>query len=269
MNASPEMLDNYDTGYEGKFDFPPRAQAPEHCYLLASVPRAGSTFFSHVLWQTGCLGAPLEYLNFERLGPYGFANSSASLQQELWHSVLRRRCSVNGVFGLKAFAMQLDQLQRSNPLLLSEVLATVLPPDKPRRIVYLRRRDRIAQVVSYARASLSGVWNKAQEPMDAAPLVYSQDALDAAERGIALQESVWARMFKDLRIKPLELWHEDILADPDGAARQVADYVGVAVHPEAGVEIPPIEKQSAGDAAEWISRYAESRAPNAGQSRSS
>ena len=255
----PEMLDNYDTGYEGKFDFPPRAQAPEHSYLLASVPRAGSTFFSHALWQTGCLGAPLEYLNFERLGPYGFANGSAGLQLELWHSVLRRRCSQNGVFGLKAFAMQLDQLQRSNPPLLSEVLTTVLPSKKPRRIVYLRRRDRNAQVVSYARASLSGVWTKAQQAKDAAPLTYSQDALDAAERGIALQETVWERMFKDLRIRPLELWHEDILADPDGACQQVADYVGIAIDPVARVDIPAIEKQSAGDAVEWITRYSESR----------
>ena len=253
------MLDNYNTGYEGKFDFPPRAQAPEHSYLLASVPRAGSTFFSHVLWQTGCLGAPLEYLNFERLGPYGFANGSVSLQQELWHSVLRRRCSENGVFGLKAFAMQLDQLQRSNPPLLSDVLSIVLPPDKPRRIVYLRRRDRLAQVVSYARASLSGVWSKTQETTDAAALTYSQTDLDAAERGIALQESVWARMFKDLRIRPLELWHEDVLADPDGASREVADYVGVAIHPDARVEVPRIDKQSVGDADEWIARYAQSR----------
>jgi LPS sulfotransferase NodH len=238
-----EMLDNYDTGYEGKFDFPPRAQAPEHSYLLASVPRAGSTFLSHALWQTGCLGAPLEYLNFERLGPYGFANGSATLQLELWHSVLRRRCSQNGVFGLKAFAMQLDQLQRSNPPLLSEVLATVLPSNRPRRIVYLRRRDRHAQVVSYARASLSGVWTKAQEK-EAVPLTYSQDALDAAERGIALQETVWGRMFKDLRINPLELWHEDTLADADRACRLVADYVGVAINPEARVEIPGIARYS-------------------------
>ena len=155
--------------------------------------------------------------------------------------------------------MQLDQLQRSNPPLLSEVLATVLPADKPRRIIYLRRRDRLAQVVSYARASLSGVWNKAQESRNLAPLVYSQDALDAAERGIALQESVWARMFKDLRITPLELWHEDILGDPDRASRKVADYLGVTVRPEARVEIPAIEKQSVNDAGEWIARYAESR----------
>jgi trehalose 2-sulfotransferase len=253
-----------DTGYEGKFDFPARPQGPEQTYLLASVPRAGSTYFSHVLWRTGCLGAPLEYLNFEPAGPYAFAAKSAAMQQQLWRSVLRRRCSPNGVFGLKVFPIQLEQLNQDNPALLEEVLSIMLPRDLERRIVYLRRRDRVAQTVSYARASLSGVWRKEQESERAAPIEYSQDALDAAERGIAFQEEVWARMFDDLRIQPLELWHEDVLADPSAAARQVADYVGVTIDLSAAVEVPVIEKQRVGDASAWIERYAAS-----GQSSSS
>jgi LPS sulfotransferase NodH len=245
-----------DTGYEGKFDFPARTQGPERTHLLASVPRAGSTFFSHELWRTGCLGAPLEYLNFEAEGPYGFAANSPSVQQQLWQSVLRRRCSPNGVFGLKVFPIQLEQLNHDNPALLEAVLSVMLPVDGERRIVYLRRRDRVAQAVSYARASLSGVWRKEQESTGAAQLDYSQEAIESAERGIAFQEEVWARMFNDLRIEPLNLWHEDVLADPSGAVRQAADYVGVELDPAAAVDIPPIEKQSEGDASTWIERYA-------------
>jgi LPS sulfotransferase NodH len=254
------MLDNFNTGYEGRFDFPPRTGPPDRTYLLASVPRAGSTYLSHLLWQTGCLGAPLEYLNFETAGPYGFAADSAALQQELWRSVLRRRCSPSGVFGLKAFPQQLEDLQRTNPALLADVLAVMLPRDRPRHVIYLRRRDRVEQTVSLARASLSGVWRQDQERPDSEPLQYSQDALEAAERGIELQESVWASMFADLRVEPLNLWHEDVLADPAAAARQVADYLGVSIDPSAAVDIPTIEKQSEGDVQAWIERYARSRA---------
>src|SRR3954468_22249510 len=142
------MLSHIETGYEGKFDFAARQQPPDLAYLLASVPRAGSTYFSHLLWRTGCLGAPLEYLNFDPAGPYGFAAESPDLQRRLWRSVLRRRCSPNGVFGLKAFPQQLEQLQRTNPALLQEVLAMILPDGRPRKIIYLRRRDRLAQAVS-------------------------------------------------------------------------------------------------------------------------
>jgi LPS sulfotransferase NodH len=249
------MLDNFETGYEGKFDFDPTVEMPKHPYLLASVPRAGSTFLSHLLWRTGCLGAPLEYLNFEPEGPYGFAANSPQLQLELWHSVLRRRCSPNGVFGLKAFAPQLEALQRGNQTLLSQVLATVLPRERDVRVIYLRRRDRIAQTVSYARASLSGVWRKEQERPEAPALEYSQSALEAAERGIAVQETAWADMFTDLRIEPLNLWHEDIISAPSAAAEQAADYIGVRIDPSAAIDVPAISKQSEGEAAEWAERF--------------
>src|SRR4051812_7587966 len=234
------MLDHIETGYEGKFDFPPHSGRPEVTYLLASVPRAGSTHFSHLLWQTGCLGAPLEYLNFDPNGPYGFAASSIEAQLGLWRSVQRRRCSPNGVFGLKAFPMQLQQLQQSNPSLLADVLDLMLPRDRQRRIVYLRRRDRVAQAVSYARASLSGVWRKEQEASWPKSLDYSDEALEAAERGIAFQEQVWDRMFNDLRVQPLLLWHEDILAAPQRGTEEVAQYLGVTIDRTAAVDVPQI-----------------------------
>lgn len=254
------MLGDFDTGYEGKFDFPPRSGAPERRYLLASVPRAGSTYFSHLAWRTGCLGAPLEYLNFEPLGPYGFAANSPALQQELWRSVLRRRCSPNGVFGLKLFPPQLEFLQQRNPPLLDELFTTMLPRGADRRVVYLRRRDRIAQAVSYARATLSGVWRKEQEGGRSGPLDYSAATIEWAERGIAQQEAVWQRMFDDLRIEPLTMWHEDVLADGAKAVQQVADYLGVGIHPTAAVDVPPIHKQAPQEGAEWMARFAGSRA---------
>jgi trehalose 2-sulfotransferase len=263
------MLDNFNTGYEGRFDFPPRVGGPERTYLLASVPRAGSTLFSHVLWQTGCLGAPLEYLNFEAAGPYGFAANSAPLQHELWRSVVRRRCSPNGVFGLKAFPQQLEDLQRSNPDLLGDVLAAMVPRDRPRHVVYLRRRDRVAQVVSLARASLSGVWRKDQEQPGGVEPTYSREALEAAERGIELQERVWANMFADLRIEPLTIWHEDVLADPSAAARHVAAHIGVSIDAGASVQVPEVSKQSPGASTEWMARYGQARHALGAQSSNS
>jgi LPS sulfotransferase NodH len=250
------MLEDIDTGYEGKFDFPLRRERPGLTYLLASVPRAGSSYFSHLLWATGCLGAPLEYLNFDPAGPYSFAAVSSELQHSLWRSVLQRRCSPNGVFGLKAFPTQLQALHAKNRPLLADVLATMLPKDRPRHIVYLRRRDRVAQTVSYARASLSGIWRKEQETAEPKPIAYSQATLEAAERGIETQEAAWEQMFPEIGVEPLRIWHEDVLADADGAARQVADYLGVSLEANAAVLVPQVEKQSPGDTQSWVERYA-------------
>ena len=256
----PGMLEGIDTGYEGRFDFPQFGGKPRLTYLLASVPRAGSTLFSHILWRTGCLGAPLEYLNFDPAGPYFFAAGSADAQRDLWRSVLRRRTSPNGVFALKAFPTQLQALHGRNPALLADVLATVLPRGGPRHIVYLRRRDRVAQAVSLARAAMTGVWRKEQEGREAAPSEYSLEALEAAERGVAFQEDLWEKMLRDLAVEPLRMWHEDVLADPAGAAERVAAYLGVTIDPASAVDIPQIVKQSRGDADDWVARYAAARA---------
>ncbi|HEU4652101.1 MAG TPA: hypothetical protein VFS49_11875, partial [Croceibacterium sp.] len=78
------MRDGDVTGYEPEFDFPERDGVPERPWLFASVPRSGSTYVSHLLWATGCLGAPLEYLNFEPSGPYGFASESPAAQRDIW-----------------------------------------------------------------------------------------------------------------------------------------------------------------------------------------
>ena len=252
------MLTHIHTGYEGKFDFAPCRQPPRLTYLLASVPRAGSTHLSHLLWRTGCLGAPLEYLNFERGGPYGFAADSCQLQLELWRSVVRRRCSPNGVFGLKAFPPQLAQLEHQNAELLDEVLALILPRGGRRRVVYVRRRDRLAQIASYARASLSGIWRKEQESGLGASIEYSEEAMQAAERGIALQEAVWQQMFGELRIEPLILCHEDAIADPAAVVSAVAEYLELTIDPAAAISVPEIEKQSPGDSHTWMERYARS-----------
>ena len=248
------MLEGIETGYEGKYDFPARPAAPEITYMLASVPRTGSTWFSHLLWQTGCLGAPLEYLNYESVGPYGFAKSSTSQQQWLWRSALRRRTSPNGVFGLKCFPDQLQGLQETNAELLNEVLRTVLS-GRP-RVIWLRRRDRVAQAISAARAQLSGVWRQEQERQGGEPRIeYSEATIKTAEHLIEAQESAWQEMFGELGIEPLPLWYEDALAAPEEAVRQVADHIGVELDPEAAVMVPPILKQAEGDARDWRDRY--------------
>jgi LPS sulfotransferase NodH len=244
-----------ETGYEPRFDFPMRNELPEQTYLLATVPRSGSTYLSHVLWRTGCLGAPLEYLNFESAGPYGHANRSPAEQSRLWHSALRHRVSPNGVFGLKTFPLQLEALQQSNPALLRQAMRQLVPSRADSRVVYLRRRDRTAHAISYARALLSGVWRKEQEHAAMVEPDYSPMAVERARRLIDEQESAWTAMFADLKLKTLTLWYEHVVVDPAGAAAEVAAYLGVTLDAGAEVAIPMVERQSQAGARAWAAKH--------------
>jgi LPS sulfotransferase NodH len=248
------MLGDIETGYEAKFDFPAPGR-PEHFYMIATLPRTGSTWLSHLLWGTGCLGAPLEYVNFDPAGPWAHAAQDPAIQQQLWLNAVQTRTSPNGVFGVKCFPVQLQTLAGVNPPLLDEVMRALL---SNRRAIYLLRRDRAAHTASFARAALSGVWREEQEAGQTAD--YSPTALAEIEQGIDLMANLWEAMFRDLRIEPLRLWYEDVVADPAGTAARVAAYVGVPLDPAAAVAVPEVRKQSAPDIADWAQRYAESKA---------
>jgi LPS sulfotransferase NodH len=251
------MLLGIETGYEAEFDFPAWRGPPPRPYLLASVPRSGSTYVSHLLWQTGCLGAPLEYCNYTPGSPYGHAAGSPAEQQRLWRLALERRTSPNGVFGLKGFPAQFHEMQQVHPTLLAQVMRTLIPSREKGRVVLLRRRDRTAHAISYARASLSGVWRAEQERGGRAEPEYSRLAVERAGRMIEAQEGAWDAMLADLGIAPLALWYEDTLADPAATIDAVADYLGVEIDPAAAVRVPPIERQSQQGARAWARRHSQ------------
>jgi LPS sulfotransferase NodH len=246
------------TGYEAAFDFPEFLGLPPTRYLLASVPRAGSTWLSHRLWASGCLGAPLEYCNFEAGGPGGGAAGDPLAQTAIWRRSLARRTSPNGVYGLKVFPPMLHQLQLDNPRLLNEVMQIMAGPVAPRKVVRLRRRDGNAHAISYARASLSGVWRQEQERLaGSAEPDFSAIAVERCHRAIAHQEAAWDAMCADLRIAALELWFEDALADPAKAITAVCEYLEVSLDPAAAITVPEIRQQSREGAQEWARKLSE------------
>ena len=249
------MLEGIETGYEEKYDFPHRDGPPERVYIFASVPRSGSTFLSHLLWESGCLGAPLEYLNFLPSSPYGAVSGDPAGQMALWRSLLRRRTSPNGVFGIKCFPAQMQELQQRNPALFVEVMATLIPQGRKALMVRLRRRDELAHAISYARAALSGVWRKEQEAGGAPQVDFHPGAVDHARKLIRQEEASWDRLLAQTGIEPLTLWYEDVVDTPADAVKAVGDYVGVTIDPGAAISIPKVEKQSETDPRRWAELY--------------
>lgn len=251
------MLEGIETGYEEKFDFPYRDAAPERIYILASVPRTGSTYLGHLLWRSGCLGAPLEYFNFLPTGHYSIAAGAPQKQIEIWRSVLHHRTSPNGVFGVKCFPGMVDDLARGNPALFQEVTALLLTANPDPRVVQLRRRDRIAHAISFARAKHSGIWRAEQEEKgQPATVPYSQQAVDEALQALNREEAAWDSLYANSGVTPLVLWYEDVVDQPERTIQSVAEYLEVMLDPSAAVAVPDIRRQSRTDAERWAERHA-------------
>ena len=261
METDGSALEGIETGYEAKFDFPYREDLPERVYTLATVPRTGSTYVSHILWRSGCLGAPLEYLNFLPGSPYAMAHQRPDEQAALWRSILHRRTSPDGVFGVKCFSLQLRELQRDNPSLLLEVFATIFRPGRKASVVRLKRRDTVAHAISYARAALSGVWRKEQEPSGGASVEYSAQAIDEARQLLAKQEADWDMLLREVGVEPLTLWYEDAVERPEETVASVARFLNVELNPTAQVAIPQVQKQAAEPSKLWAERYSGAERP--------
>jgi len=254
------VLEGIETGYEEKYDFPYREAPPERVYILASVPRSGSTYLSHLLWRSGCLGAPLEYFNFLPTGHYAAAAGSVEKQITLWRSALHRRTSPNGVFGVKCFPGMVEHLAKGNPALFREVTATLLTANPQPKIVQLKRRDRIAHAISYARAARSGIWRAEQEEKgQVATVPYSEAAINEALQVLGNDEAAWDSLYANSGIQPLVLWYEDVVGRPDEAVEAVAEYVEVTLDSSATVSVPEIRRQSREDAERWAEQHAHSQ----------
>jgi LPS sulfotransferase NodH len=122
-------------------------------------------------------------------------------------------------------------------------------------VIYLERTDRTAHAISYARASLSGVWRSEQERKEGIAAAYSETAIQRAHEGLDAQIAAWEQMFGDLRIEPFRISYEAILADPARSVLDVAKFLGVELDRDARIIVPAVRKQDDEDAKAWARRF--------------
>lgn len=244
--------------YTGRFadeahDLPqrPLGVLPDASLVLLSTPRSGSNLLGDALRLSGGLGVPMEYLDLgaamptlsARWGSDGLAGYLADLH--------RHRTDPSGWFALKVHWPQLLLFHRAalgrdvapgDEGVLRELVEQLFPGT---RWVHLRRRDAVAQAVSWWRASVTGRYarfddddgERAPQP-EVGPVELAEIA-DLAE-----QLHTWdagSRAF--LRdVDALELTFEEVRTDPADAVRRVRAHLGL----DEGVEGPPTTRRQSG-----------------------
>ena len=234
-------------------------------YWLCTTPRSGSSALGDALEQTGVAGRPTEYFN-RRFWPELFGRFGAATASSYLDAVTTQTATANGVFGVKVmldadadptfdalrerlFAPQLsdaDAVQRAFPGL---------------RFVYLTRRDKVRQAVSYLRASTSGVWvrYRSEAPVTTAnhDAEFSFAALNRWVHELALREARWQRFFDEVETSPHTVVYEDYVRAPERAVRGILDFLGL--EPAPGWSLPELpQERLANEVSEaWVRRYFE------------
>lgn len=232
--------------YGEAYDFPAFMGLPK-TYLLATTPRCGSHFLGHLLRNTGQLGSPLEYFSRGRIADWAERLDTQDLPQ-LFRQILRIRTSPNGWFGVKAHWPQFARILRHPELM--DLLNF-------QQHVYMTRRDRVAQAVSWVIAQQTSAWISFQAPR--AEPTYSSSAIANALQAIHAEHAEWSRFYEQHGIEPLNMVYEDVVKEPAEAVSSVLRFCGLQpAHSLRPGVIEPLRQATELNAV-WVERFKRER----------
>lgn len=224
------------------FDF--RTPTKPTCfYVVASTPRSGSTYLCRELWSTGLMGAPLEYFNARAQLLQMAARLQPTHLGQYFNQLLSLRTSPNGVFGFKAHWNQFQLVVDSGSLPLFSRL----------RFIYIERRDRLAQAVSYAKAEQTRQFVAGASPRRAPVYDYRQIRFRLRRLDRDIKE--WRALFNRNRVEPIEVAYESLVESPQAVTDDILRHFGFTRDPALQLKLPPVERQADAVNQEWIERF--------------
>ena len=235
----------------------PEPLDPPQTYIIAATPRTGSTLLCRMLWDTGLVGAPKEYLNPMQLRDWEVRLGSA---RSRWvHQALsgRRLVAAGRGWGRARLAAHLQRVRRRRSsgggfgLKLHHHHRHRLVGDAARWIL-LTRRDRVAQAVSWARALQTNQWLGGERPKLAR---YSRRLIRRCLAEIASGEAIWEAHFAAAGVAPLRLQYEDLAVAPRSTVCAVLAHLAVSDTSENAVPAPTLIRQADAINATWVSRF--------------
>ncbi|MCW5696899.1 MAG: hypothetical protein KIS96_09235 [Bauldia sp.] len=207
----------------------PAATPPRVRYAILSVPRSGSTLLARALGASRRYGDPHEYLNPNAIDAWkaGRAVSEAFDLATYLSEIERRRTSPEGYFGIKvhfrhftlaygdrAFAAAADFVARQD------------------RLIFIRRRDQVAQAVSYHAARSTGRWTSEHEPFfgpaPVSAVPFDVPALDACLDEVVRGEANWRSVLAACGSPFLEIDYEDLVGDYEATVATALRWLGAS-----------------------------------------
>ena len=205
-------------------------------------------------------GSPEEYF-LSKPGEAWEKRWGAPSRDRYIERVLQDNTGATGVFGavvmwsyLERMLQMLQELREHNRFTGSELIAELF--NRP-KYIWMRRRNRVEQAVSWAMACQTGVWAKragVTPQQDAAPK-FDFKVIDEWCNRIAAHDDGWASYFRENQIEPLILFYEDVVASHRTAAERVLEFLELPFPPDLEIPPPAVEKQANQISREWAACY--------------
>ncbi|MGB7538052.1 MAG: Stf0 family sulfotransferase [Anaerolineales bacterium] len=236
---------------------------PRTAYVVCGVQRSGSSLLCEALKNTGLAGRPEEFfLDTEGWEEGEWARRhGVTSRREFLRLVFREGTAPNGVFGVKImwnyFHTMLGRFRQLPEYEGMEAvpLMTALFPGK--RYIWIIRRDKIRQAVSWARAGQTQIYarRKGDIPVPKGESIFDFSLIDNLHRLILEGEAGWSTFFRDCGVCPFQVAYEDLAGAYERTALDILDFLDVAhpANPVFGERL--LQKQADALNDDWVEKY--------------
>ena len=228
--------------------------------LIAATHRSGSYLACDWLSQLGGIPFAEEYFNFNLLA----ARQELRLADDLsrlgvleclmgHHRAAAKRFMVKAMW--PAFESLFTQIAADSEVQVGDPLGNALDILGDVQILFVRRRNKAKQAVSFEKAKQQGVWrsDKRDEALDDT-LVYSYPRILNCWNQVHEDEAGWLQFLQERKLPYFEIWYEDMVADPMGVVGHALRFLGVELNPDVVIQ-SRYQKLSSGLNAEWLERF--------------
>lgn len=248
-----------------------RAQSttsPIVTYVICTNPRSGSYLLCDGLASTSLAGRPREWFNLlgeeSRLRRWGLDKSKEPYAAYL-DQVRLRSTTGNGISGIKLHWHQFVDLTKKlanvegfEGLTTPGMMTKAFPNLK---YLWLRRRDKARQAISFLLASKTGYWclidwgnaTRSEDTIDESD--FDPQAVARLEEALAKHDDAWHAYFESNNIAPLIVYYEDLAADYRGTVIRVLKWLGVLDADALAVRPSRLKRQSTTRNEDWLKRY--------------
>jgi LPS sulfotransferase NodH len=247
----------------------PRWMPQTVSYIICTNPRSGSWLLSEGLASTSLAGNPREWFNIVEEQQHRARwrmNHSTDLSYAAYLGLARAKSTTeNGISGIKLHYYQfaelpikIEAINKSSQLTAAETMAWLFPRA---RYIWLTRRDKVRQAISYLLASSTDNWwtiegakpNKRDGSTDDPE--FDPDAIAHWKRVFVENDAKWQACFKDNHIEPLIIHYEDLVSDRPGTIINILKWLEVPEADAVHIPAPRLKRQSNARNEEWLKRY--------------
>ncbi len=235
---------------------------PHTSYLICGTPRTGSYLLCEALRSTQLAGRPTEYFS-QYNEPIWTQRWGVSSYADYVVRVILAGTTPNGVFGCKIvwhqfekFIPKLRQLPGLAQIPTSTLLKSIFPN---LHYIWLTRRDKVRQAISYAKALQTEVWFlKDRPPTPRKAPEFDMETIERLLQKTDAEEAAWKEYFKECGVQPFEVVYEDLVCSHEQyeqIIRRVLHYLEIPIPDGLRIPEPRYKKQADDDSEEWVKQY--------------